>query len=60
MAPRRVAVFDTYPASRNPIFDEELWKKHNSTPPTGVEGSTELVGGTRLNPKILTSAESFV
>jgi len=54
MAPGRAAelTWDNFP---NPIFDKKLSEKKGGIP-TSVNDTTELVGGTRLNPKVLALA----
>jgi len=37
---------------RNPIFEADKYDPHTHIP-TGIEGTTELVGGTTENPKVL-------
>lgn len=39
------------PYFENPIFDHNIYDEFNI--PTSIEGTTELVSGTRANPKVM-------
>jgi len=57
MAPGRAAIMANGVKSfHNPIMDEALYEKNGAVTPTSLNGSHEVVTGTRLNPNIVAAA----